>query len=88
VTLLGDAAHLTAPSGEGANLAMYDGAELARAIAANTEDVEAALLAYETDLFPRSTSEAPEADRMQEVLFGDNLPQRLLDFFTDSQPVK
>jgi len=88
VTLLGDAAHLTAPSGEGANLAMYDGAELARAIAANPGDVEAALLAYETDLFPRSASEAPEADRMQEVLFGDNSPQSLLDFFTDNQPVK
>ena len=83
VTLLGDAAHLMAPSGEGANLAMYDGAELAKAIAANAEDVEAALLAYETDLFPRSASEAAEADRMQEVLFGDNSPQSLLDFFTN-----
>ncbi|WP_260738296.1 FAD-dependent oxidoreductase [Tunturiibacter lichenicola] len=88
VTLLGDAAHLMAPSGEGANLAMYDGAELAKAIAANAEDVEAALLAYETDLFPRSAFEAAEANRMQEVLFGDNSPQSLLDFFSESQPVK
>ncbi len=82
VTLLGDAAHLMAPSGEGANLAMYDGAELAKAIAANERDIETALVAYETDLFPRSASEAAEADRMQEVLFGDNSPQSLLDFFT------
>jgi 2-polyprenyl-6-methoxyphenol hydroxylase-like FAD-dependent oxidoreductase len=88
VTLVGDAAHLMAPSGEGANLAMYDGAELARAIAASAGDVEAALLAYEADLFPRSASEAAEADRMQEVLFGDNSPQSLLDFFSDNQPVK
>ena len=86
VTLLGDAAHLMAPSGEGANLAMYDGAELAKAIAANEGDVEDALLAYETDLFPRSASEAEEADRMQEVLFGENSPQSLIDFFTANQP--
>jgi 2-polyprenyl-6-methoxyphenol hydroxylase-like FAD-dependent oxidoreductase len=88
VTLLGDAAHLTAPSGEGANLALYDGAELAKAIAANPDDVEAALLAYETDLFPRSAFEALEADRMQEVLFGDNSPQSLIDFFAAIQPVE
>ncbi len=88
VTLLGDAAQLTAPSGEGANLAMFDGAELAKAIAANPGDLEAALHSYEKDLFPRSAPEAAEAIRMQEVLFGDNAPQSLLDFFASHQPAK
>jgi 2-polyprenyl-6-methoxyphenol hydroxylase-like FAD-dependent oxidoreductase len=86
VTLLGDAAHLMTPSGEGANLAMYDGAELGNAIAANPGDVEAALLAYETDLFPRSASAAAEADKLRETLFGDKAPQSLVDFFTSTEP--
>jgi FAD binding domain len=80
VTLLGDAAHLMVPSGEGANLAMYDGAELGKAIAANPDDVEAALFAYEKDLFSRSASEGAEANRILDVCFGDNAPQSLLDF--------
>jgi 2-polyprenyl-6-methoxyphenol hydroxylase-like FAD-dependent oxidoreductase len=88
VTLLGDAAHLTAPSGEGANLAMYDGAELGKAIVANPGDVEAALFTYEKDLFPRSTSAAAEAEHTLKVLFSDNTPQSLLDFFASNQPVE
>ena len=88
VTLVGDAAHLMAPSGEGANLAMYDGAELGKAIAAHPGDVEAALLAYEEALFPRSASEAAEANRILEVCFGSNAPQSLLDFFASDQPVE
>jgi len=88
VTLLGDAAHLMVPSGEGANLAMYDGAELGKAIAANPGDLEAALLAYEKDLFPRSASAAADAERTLEMCFGNNAPQSLLDFFTSNQPVK
>ena len=66
---------------------MYDGAELAKIIVANAEDVEAALLAYETDIFPRSESEALEAERMQEVLFGENSPQSLFAFFAQNQPI-
>ncbi len=88
VTLLGDAAHLMVPSGEGANLAMYDGAELAKAIATNPEDMEAALLAYEKDLFPRSAAEAAEAERIVKVCLGPNAPQSLLDFFTNHLPAK
>jgi 2-polyprenyl-6-methoxyphenol hydroxylase-like FAD-dependent oxidoreductase len=70
------------PSGEGANLAMFDGAELAKAIAANPGDIEAALTAYEKDLFPRSASAAEEAEEILEVCYGANAPQSLVDFFT------
>ena len=77
---------LMIPSGEGANLAMFDGAQLQRAIAANPGDVEAALIAYEKDLFPRSASEAAEAEGILEVCLGPNAPQSLLDFFTNHQP--
>jgi 2-polyprenyl-6-methoxyphenol hydroxylase-like FAD-dependent oxidoreductase len=88
VTLLGDAAHLMSPSGEGANLAMYDGAELGKAIAANPGEMEAALVAYETDLFPRSASAAAEAERILEVCLGPNAPQSLLDMFAGHRPAK
>lgn len=81
VTLLGDAAHLMPPAGEGANLAMYDGAELAKAVVATPGDVEAALKAYEKDLFPRSKSAATESERISKLLFDDNAPQSLIAFF-------
>ena len=88
VTLLGDAAHLMSPSGEGANLAMFDGAELGKAIAAHPDDVEAALIAYEKDLFPRSAAEAEESERILNVCLGPNAPQSLVDMFTGYEAVE
>jgi 2-polyprenyl-6-methoxyphenol hydroxylase-like FAD-dependent oxidoreductase len=85
-TLLGDAAHLTIPSGEGANLAMLDGADLAKAIAAHPGDMEAALTAYETSLFPRSALAATEADELHKLMFASDSPQRLVDMHVNHQP--
>jgi len=85
VTLLGDAAHLMMPSGEGANLAMYDGAELGKALATNPRDVEAALVAYEEALFPRSAVAAGEAGELSNLLFGEKSPGSLVDMFAGFQ---
>jgi 2-polyprenyl-6-methoxyphenol hydroxylase-like FAD-dependent oxidoreductase len=88
VTLLGDAAHLAPPDGEGANLAMFDGAELGKAIAAHREDVEAALAEFEKTMFARSATAGVEALSTFKLCFDDdNAPYGLLGLLSgDSVP--
>ncbi|WHT15687.1 NAD(P)/FAD-dependent oxidoreductase [Crossiella sp. CA-258035] len=84
VTLLGDAAHLTAPNGEGANLAMQDGAELGKALAAHPGNLEAALAGYEQAMFTRA-ADSPDMAAVREHLFGDDLPHSLVRMFTEAE---
>lgn len=81
VTLVGDAAHLAAPNGEGANLAMLDGAELAKALVAHS-DVEVALHEYEQAMFVRAVEAAADTAVLVESMFGGEVPQKLLDLLT------
>ncbi|MBE1497230.1 2-polyprenyl-6-methoxyphenol hydroxylase-like FAD-dependent oxidoreductase [Amycolatopsis lexingtonensis] len=77
VTLLGDAAHLLPPNGEGANLAMLDGAELGETLAAHRDDVETALAEYERRMVERAAAEAADED-IYEVMFGADAPHGMV----------
>ncbi|WP_326565363.1 NAD(P)/FAD-dependent oxidoreductase [Amycolatopsis rhabdoformis] len=82
VTLLGDAAHLMSPfAGEGANLAMIDGAELALALVESGGDVEAALARYEKAMFPRGEEAARDSAENLVTMFAENTPDGLVAMF-------
>ncbi|MBF6467444.1 FAD-dependent monooxygenase [Nocardia beijingensis] len=81
VTLVGDAAHLMPPVGEGANMAMLDGAVLGLALAAHPDDVPTAVAEYEREMFERTSAAARMSARIQEILMSPDASRRMLAFF-------
>jgi 2-polyprenyl-6-methoxyphenol hydroxylase-like FAD-dependent oxidoreductase len=90
VTLVGDAAHLMAPfGGDGVNLAMLDGAELARALA-EEPTIDQAIERYESTMLPRSGPIAVGANRALDEFFarGEFDPADIPDFDAEAQGYK
>lgn len=81
VTLVGDAAHLMPPVGEGANMALLDGALLALALAAHPDDHATAVEEYEREMFERTGAAARMSADLQDLLRSPDAARRMLEFF-------
>ncbi|MEE6260736.1 NAD(P)/FAD-dependent oxidoreductase [Plantactinospora sonchi] len=82
VTLIGDAAHLMPPVGEGANQAMLDAGELAGELAANPADPDSAIQAYEEAMFTRIQPIAEMSARVQAMMLSPTAADDIIRFFT------
>ena len=89
VTLLGDAAHLTTPNGEGVNSAMYDSLVLAEKIVKHSHEgqvdedgLDRAVVEYEEDMFPRGREHIEDGNNMIGMMFAENAVKIWLQAFS------
>lgn len=82
VTLIGDAAHLMPPVGEGANQAMLDAAELAAELAGDPGDPDSAIRTYEEAMFARVHPIAEMSARVQAMMLSPTAADDIVRFFT------
>src|SRR4051812_7217828 len=82
ITLIGDAAHLMPPVGEGANQAMLDAAELAGELAATPADPDSAIRTYEEAMFTRTHPIAEMSARVQAMMLSPTAADDITRFFT------
>jgi 2-polyprenyl-6-methoxyphenol hydroxylase-like FAD-dependent oxidoreductase len=90
VTLIGDAAHLSGPNGEGVNQAMLDALELSQAIIKSYPSsadsnldatLDLAVEEYEKAMFPRVKPISEDGAMLMDMFFADDAPKPLADFF-------
>ncbi|KAI0197863.1 monooxygenase [Astrocystis sublimbata] len=94
VVLVGDAAHVALPSGEGVNLAMFDAlrlfqcltAELAKEgevydVKSDAAAIERAIVIYEAEMHKKSAEEVVESISMNNMMFSEDGAQRMTEFF-------
>ncbi|MBB5854035.1 FAD-dependent oxidoreductase [Amycolatopsis umgeniensis] len=86
VTLVGDAAHLMPPTGEGANMALLDGARLGLELAARPDDFPVAVKEYEREMFERTGAAARMSARVQKLMTGPDAARKMLAFFRRVEP--
>ncbi|WP_338017412.1 FAD-dependent oxidoreductase [Streptomyces adustus] len=81
VTLVGDAAHLMPPVGQGANMALLDGVLLGLALAACPDGIPAAVEEYEREMFERTSAAGRQSARIKELLASPDAARHILAFF-------
>ena len=82
VTLIGDAAHLMPPVGEGANQAMLDAAELAGELAANPADPDRRSGRTKSRCSARIHPIAEMSARVQAMMLSPTAAEDIVRFFT------
>ncbi|KAL7929324.1 hypothetical protein V8C35DRAFT_315722 [Trichoderma chlorosporum] len=85
LTLVGDAAHVATPNGEGVNCAMADALSLASKIATyGTNALDRAVTEYEQDMFRRGAEHIKNGLEMAAVIRHEDGPTALIAFFKNA----
>ncbi|KAK5709934.1 hypothetical protein LTR17_019322 [Elasticomyces elasticus] len=81
ISLIGDAAHLEIPDGEGVNRALTDGVSLARSIVKHHEggDFDLAVREYEAEMLPRVRGEIKSNEVKIKLLWSSDAPKGFVD---------
>ncbi|KAH7324856.1 hypothetical protein B0I35DRAFT_425094 [Stachybotrys elegans] len=86
LTLMGDAAHLSVPDGEGVNCAMVDALKLAEKITLHgTSDLNQAIAQYEEEMLDRGKKHIAHSKVISKLMFHPDGPSALLQAFEHMQ---